>query len=210
MKLLRKQVYKIIDECWANFIRQLSEGKIRISKEASMQLEFSYILKLALSKVHKHTDETVWVDLERAVRVKNRSREIDVVIEITKGKRISLIPIEMKCYRSISTSGGRRAAHDIFRHKVYEDIELLESYESLPNYTNGIQLTITDNKSMVFPKTKRGKSWTYDTAHGTRIKRGIKLNTPIGGKPVNLTLRKNYQFVWTTENNFHFLMLRGK
>lgn len=209
MKEFQKRIQDIINECWVAFIQQLSERTIRISKEASMQLEFSYLLKTNINKAIKNIDESIWVDLEKAVVINNRSREIDVVIEISKGKMTRFLPIEMKCYRTFATSGGRRAAHDIFKYKVYEDMELLESYSNLPNYINGIQLTVTDNVSMVFPKNKNAKSWTYDTSEGTRLRGGVNLNTPIGGHPVNLVLSKNYTFNWDNRNGFYFLMLRG-
>ena len=155
-----------------------------------------------------HSDENVSIELETGILVNGRLREADMIIKISKGNEMKQLPIEMKCYRTKSSSGGLRGAHDLFRYGIYEDLQLLESYAN-ENYLLGTQLTMTDSKVFGFPDSKAGKSWDYDSAHGTVISNGIALNTPIGGKPASVRLKHDYNFNWLEINGFYFLKIKG-
>src|SRR5690606_18485486 len=115
----------------------------------------------------------------------------------------SELPIELKCYRNISSFSGKlRGAQDLFKFGVYEDLELLENYAN-ETRLQGIQLTMTDSRSFAYPKNKRGKSWDYDISDGMKITGGITLTTSIGGKPKILTLTNDYSFKWKQVGHFY-------
>jgi hypothetical protein len=208
MQQLLVRVNELIDTCWSSFCAKVGGGLITINKEASMQLHFAYLLKNAADLFIHHQDEAITIELETGIAVNGRLREADIVLEITKGDTTVKLPIEMKCYKTKSSSGKGRGAQDIFKMNVYEDLELLESYVCADTLL-GVQLTMTDYRGFVHPRAKKGKSWTYDTSHGTIIADSITLDTPIGGKPVLMNLRHKYAFNWIQNGSFYFLKIQG-
>lgn len=208
MEELVKRVENIIDFSWHNFSAKVGGGLIDVNKEASMQLHFAYILKNSIDLIIHHKDEVLTVELETGILINGRMRECDIVIKVQKGEEICFLPIEMKCYRTKSSSGGLRGAQDLFRFGVYEDLQLLEFYEK-DNIIDGFQLTMTDSRNFIYPKSKAGKSWDYDISEGTIINKGIVINTPIGGKPASVILKKSYSFNWKNAGDFYFLKLNG-
>jgi hypothetical protein len=209
MEDLNNRVKNIVDICWDSFSAKVGCGLIAINKEASMQLQFAYILKNSLDLAVYNDDESVELELETAIPVNGRLRECDIVIQMTKGETELYLPIEMKCYKEYASSGGKRGASDIFMKDVYQDLELLESYSKNAHYSNGIGLVMTDLGRIPFPKSKRGKKWDYDISDGTVLAGIAQKNTPIGGYDVNITLTKSYAFNWIQINNYYFLKLEA-
>ena len=209
MKALINRIHNTIDLCWESFSAKVGCGLITINKEASMQLQFAYLLKNTLDLVVYNDDEYVELELETGIPIHGRMRECDIVIEIVKGDTKCFLPIEMKCYKEFASSGGKRGASDIFMKDVYADLQLLEQYSSINNYIEGIALIMTDLKRLVFPKNKNGKKWDYDISHGKSFTNGIALNTPIGGYDVSIKLNGSYIFNWTVVGNFYFLKLES-
>lgn len=205
----KNRVNSIVDICWDSFSAKVGCGLIVINKEASMQLQFAYILKNSLDLAVYNDDESLEIELETAIPVNGRLRECDIVIQMTKGAEELFLPIEMKCYKEFASSGGKRGASDIFMKDVYQDLELLESYTKNNHYGNGIGLVMTDLSRIPFPKSKRGKKWNYDISDGTVLSGITVKNTPIGGYGVNITLNKNYMFNWNQVNNYYFLKLEA-
>lgn len=208
MDALIQRVKTIIDTCWESFSAKVGGGLIDVNKEASMQLHFAYILKNSIDLIIHHQDESVTIELETGIPLNGRLRECDIVIKIDKCGQTFYLPIEMKCYKTRSSSGGLRGAQDLFRHGVYEDMELLESYVDNKRLL-GIQLSLTDHKNFAHPKSKDAKSWDYDISDGNTITGGVNINTPIGGKPASITLNHNYQFNWKQIGDYYFLKLQG-
>lgn len=116
--------------------------------------------------------------------------------------------VEMKCYREISSSGGKRGATDIFMKDVYEDLQLLESYCDLAGFDRGVALVMNDLARLVDPTKKNAKCWDYDISNGTNVS-DIHLTTPIGGKSVDLELKKSYCFNWVKVGGYWFLENEG-
>ncbi|AXT19794.1 hypothetical protein D7030_01385 [Flavobacteriaceae bacterium AU392] len=209
MEQIVNRVRNMVGICWESFSAKVGSGLIAVNKEASMQLQFAYILKNALDLTIYNDDETVELELETAIHVNGRLRECDIVIQITKGEIELYLPIEMKCYKEYASSGGKRGASDIFMKDVYQDLELLESYSKTTKYTNGISLVMTDFRGLVFPETKRGKKWDYDISEGTFVEAETIKGTPIGGYDVNIALTKSYCFNWVQINKYYFLKLES-
>lgn len=205
---LKLRLTNIIDLCWLSFSAKVGGGLIEINKEASMQLHFAYILKNSIDLIVHHQDESVSIELETGISVNGRTRECDIVVKVEKGDNVLYLPIEMKCYKTKSSSGGFRGAQDLLRLGIYEDLQLLEQYENT-NVLNGFQLTMTDSRNFIFPKSKEFKSWDYDISEGTIITNGIRITTPIGGKEASIELSKSYSFHWKQVGTYYFLMLNG-
>lgn len=210
MEELLNRVLNTVDICWNSFSAKVGSGLISINKEASMQLQYAYLLKSSIDLAINNKNEHVFIELETGIPVNGRIRECDILIHMTKEQSECFLPIEIKCYKTISSSGNPRGAQDLFRFGVYEDLQLLEGYAfSKPNTLIGIQLTMTDSRNFVYPKSKKGKSWAYDISNGTDIIEGISLSTPIGGKPASISLTKSYKFNWTESGDYFFLKLQG-
>lgn len=210
MEALLERTYNLINQTWTTFIHQVGNGIIEVNKEASMQLNYAYLLRNALPLIIYQKDESIEIELERGIPINGRLRECDIIVAVSKGEEQVYIPIEMKCYKRETATGKLRGAQDIFMKDLYEDIQLLESYASIDKYTSGIQLTMTDNRGFVYPKSKNSKNWNYDISHDHQIINGTEINTPIGGKEVNIKLTGSYHFKWEKLNGFYFLKLKDK
>ena len=114
----------------------------------------------------------------------------------------------MKCYRTLAASGGNRGATDIFMKDVYEDFYLLEQYVLSGIAQEGISLVMNDLPRLVNPKNKNAKCWDYDISNGATFG-PINLTTPIGGKPVNISLEKAYSLNWVQYGSFWFMEAQG-
>lgn len=208
MTELIQRVWKIIDLCWESFSAKVGGDLLEINKEASMQLNFAYLLKNSIDLFLHHKNEFVKIELEAAIPINGRTKECDIVIQIQKDNEIKYLPIELKCYKYLASSGLKRGAVDIFFKDVYADLELLEAYAKIQNFLPGIHLSMTDFKNIPYPPKRNGKYITYDITHGANVENGIHLTTPIGGKDVEILLNGTYNFNWKAVGSFYFLKLK--
>lgn len=197
-----------ITSAWAIFARKVGGDLIPVNKEASMQLQYAYILQQLLPLTSHAVHETAEIELETGVRTSGGTNEIDILLKGESSNRQHLIAIELKCYRKLASSGGPRGAQDIFMKDVYADLAILEEYVSLGIAHRGVALVMNDHEMFVNPKRKTGKCWDYDISHGFRTPGGL-LDTPIGGKEISIRLGKAYSFNWSKFGNFWFMELEG-
>jgi len=193
---------------WIMFSRKVGNGLVPINKEASMQLQYAYVLQQLLPLITFHENESFEIELETGVQLNARGREIDLLFKGEFGEQKYAIAIEMKCYRTLAASGGNRGATDIFMKDVYEDFYLLEQYVLSGFAQEGVSLVMNDLARLVNPKNKNAKCWDYDISHGTNVG-PVNLTTPIGGKPVNISLEKAYSLNWVKYGNFWFMEAQG-
>lgn len=193
---------------WIMFSRKVGNGLVRINKEASMQLQYAYVLQQLLPLITFHENESFEIELETGVQVNGGSREIDLLFKGAFGEQNYAIAIEMKCYRTLAASGGNRGATDIFMKDVYEDFYLLEQYVLSGIAQEGVSLVMNDLARLVNPKNKIAKCWDYDISDGANFG-PINLTTPIGGKSVNISLEKAYSLNWVQYGNFWFMEAQG-
>jgi len=208
-KNLPERMLAAVRESWLIFSRKVGGGLITINKEASMQLQFSYILQQLAPLITFHKDESLYVELETGVNVDGSSREIDLMFSGRWSGGEHKIAIEMKCYRTIAASGGKRGATDIFMKDVYFDLHLLERYVELNIANQGISLVMNDMERLVNPSKKGAKCWRYDTSHGATFGDEI-FNTPIGGKEIDFWLGKQYKLTWQKYGDFWFMEVEGQ
>ena len=193
---------------WQIFSRKVGNNLVPINKEASMQLQYAYILKQLLPLITFHKNEDFEIELETGVQTNGTSREIDLLFTGKLDDLEHKIAIEMKCYRTLAASGGKRGATDIFMKDVYFDLYLLEQYVSDNIATEGIALVMNDMERLIYPKKKEAKCWDYDISNGTHCDPKT-LDTAIGGKEVNFKLENKYKFQWKQYGAFWFMEMQG-
>jgi hypothetical protein len=194
---------------WSLFSRKVGGGLVEINKEASMQLQFAYILQQFLPLITFQPDEQLRLELETGAKVGTTTCEMDVLFSGQSSVTNHRIAIELKCYRTRASSGGMRGATDIFMKDVYEDLAILERYLECGLADEGIALVMNDLERLVNPKNKEAKCWHYDISHGAKFG-PLSLSTPIGGKDVLIELKKNYSLEWLQYGSFWFLEAQGK
>jgi len=194
---------------WSLFARKVGSELIHVNKEASMQLQLGHILQQLLPLIVFHKDEKVELELETGVSVDSSTCELDILLTGIRDDTKHRIAIELKCYKTYASSGGKRGATDIFMKDVYEDLAFLERCVESGQAEDGIALVMTDMGRLVNPKSKEAKCWDYDISHGAAFG-PIALATSIGGKPINISLKKKYSLQWIQYGSFWFLEIEGK
>ena len=203
-----RRLRKAISVAWHVFGRKVGGGLIPINKEASMQLQYAYLLKQLLPLTLHHVGESAELELETSVKTSSGTNNIDVLLLGKTPSQEIRIAIEMKCYRTYAASGGTRGAHDIFMKDVYEDLAILEEYVSLSHASRGVALVMNDLPRFVEPKVKSGKCWAYDISHGHTFPGG-QLSVPVGGKSVHIELKNSYTFNWQKFGSLWFSEIEG-
>jgi hypothetical protein len=198
-----------VSAAWWIFARKVGGKLIPVNKEASMQLQYAYILRQLLPLTIYSKTESAEIELETGVKTTRGSNEIDILLKGESPSGQHSIAIELKCYRQRASSGGMRGAHDIFMKDVYEDLAILEEYVQFKHSHKGVALVMNDLPRFVNPKQRTGKCWAYDISHGCTFPGGT-LDIPIGGKEVRIDLKKSYHFEWVKFGDFWFMELEGQ
>jgi hypothetical protein len=199
-----------ISLAWSLLAKKVGGGLIVINKEASLQLHFGYVLQQLLPLITFHESETFELELETGAEFGDSRCEIDVLFTGSSAKsHTHCIAVELKCYRTLASSGGKRGATDIFMKDVYEDLAVLEAYQVGGYADEGVALVMNDMERLVHPTDKTAKCWHYDISQGAAFG-PVVLNTPIGGKDVSITLKRHYQLEWRQYGDFWFLEAQGK
>ncbi|MBC8351027.1 MAG: hypothetical protein H8E66_03520 [Planctomycetes bacterium] len=193
---------------WSMFSRKVGTELLPINKEASMQLQYAYVLQQLLPLITFQDGEQFKLKLETGVRIDNSSREVDLLFKGDFDGRNHTIAIEMKCYRTKTSSDKLRGATDIFMKDVYFDLHRLERYIDSNFASAGVALVMNDLERLVHPKQKTAKCWRYDISHGAQF--GAEhFDTSIGGKGIDFSLTRQYQLEWTKRGSFWFLEAEG-
>ena len=72
--------------------------------------------------------------------INRQYKKIDILLKTSNGKETLHIPINLKCYRQPTRSGGKSGAYDIFKKEVYAGLALLEQYTTLSHFAQGYEL----------------------------------------------------------------------
>ena len=198
-----------ISLAWAVFMRKAGNDSLPINKEASMQLQYAYILQQILPLIIFKNNESARIELETGLTVGNKIKEVDLLLKGISDAGEHSIAVEMKCYKTYASSGGLRGATDIFMKDVYDDLRLLESYIEFGHADRGVALVMNDIERLVNPKKKEAKCWSYDISDGTKIE-NIHLTTPIGGKEISIRLKRAYNFNWEKHGPYWFMEIEGE
>lgn len=206
----RIRLRKAVSVAWEIFGRKVGGGLIPVNKEASMQLQYAYVLKQLLPMILMHPSEKVEVELETGVRLKGVSsrNNIDILVKGDSDKGEFKIAIELKCYRNIASSTKDRGATNNFMRDMYVDLDVLERYVEQGIADAGVALVMNDLHRLVRPKTKTGWCWTaHDISHGFVFPGGKIPYTTSG--PYDVDLKKRYEFQWSEYGDIWFAELEG-
>ncbi|HMS52689.1 MAG TPA: hypothetical protein PKD56_10205, partial [Chitinophagales bacterium] len=121
-KHISNRVTWAIEFAWTITVDKIVNGEIKVNKEASLQMHYSTILKTVLDLIKFSPMDRIDIELETTVKVGTKPYIIDILLTYTDGVISEKHSIELKCYKTISSSGGKRGAGDIFMHSVYLDI----------------------------------------------------------------------------------------
>ena len=194
---------------WKVFARKVGGGLIPINKEASMQMQYAYVLQQLIPVITFHDSEDFKIELETGARVDGTLREIDLLFEGKSDSGTHLIAVEMKCYRTLAASGKPRGATDIWMKDVYFDFYLLERYVALGIANEGVSLLMNDRAAYVNPKNKDKKCWDYDISDGA-VFGEERYTTPIGGNEIDFELGLAYRLTWEKHGDFWFSEIQGR
>ena len=175
-----------------------------------MQLQYAYVLKQLLPMILTHPSEKADIELETGVRLHGVGgrNNIDILVKGESDAGEFKIAIELKCYRNITSSGGARGATDIFMKDVYVDLHVLECYVEQGLVDAGLALVMNDLPRLVNPVKKIGKAWAYDISHGFDFVGG-RIVVDVGGKPVDVDLKRAYAFRWSQFGSIWFAEIEG-
>ena len=71
-----------ISAAWEVFKNKVGNDVLSINKEASMQLQYAYILQQILPLIRYSSNETVLLELETGVSIDGSTREIDLLLSV--------------------------------------------------------------------------------------------------------------------------------
>ena len=196
-----------IDFAWSITVEKIVNSEIKINKEASLQMHYSAILKTVVDLIKYSPNDRIEIELETTVKVEAKPYIIDILLSYTDGVVAESHSIELKCYKTIASSGGKRGAGDIFMYSVYLDIFYSELYVKHKFADKATCLILTDYSNFINPKSKKTKNWTYDISHGHTFTGG-HFTTSIGGKSVDFNLSKKYKFDWIRNGDYWTTILR--
>jgi hypothetical protein len=201
----KQRLSEIIKFSWNILIEYVSNKKVKLNKESSLQLHYSAILKQIGELFCVKPNENFWIELESNYGGKN----IDIFCGIDNTKAA----IEMKCFKKYSSSGGKSAAHDIKMYDVFVDISRISDYEDGKYVDLGFFLCYTDDSYFVKGGTINGYAENFNTREGRKYKKGQLLKPSWIGKWKNkerdkeIKLRRDIEFNWITRDSNNFLIL---
>jgi len=203
-----QKIRQIIDIGWTSFKSKVASGLLNPENEKMMQLQFAQIL-LTLTSVYEHRqNESIKILLEVPVNIVRQPsrRIIDIVIQHSENGTINYYPIELKCFRRLTRDGqGNRGAQNLGMYDYWMDIENVEQYSILTNYSFGTQLTLTDDNYYVTGR-HRGKQTAVYSTNNNRQKVTGGLQQAIANRQGNIQLIGQYSMTgWEQIGNFNFI-----
>ena len=91
-----KRMRAAVSLSWEIFSKKVGNKLILINKEASMQLQFAFILQQVIPLITIHKSEKFEIELETGVKINGRSRELDLLFSGQFKNEKHIIAIEMK------------------------------------------------------------------------------------------------------------------
>lgn len=203
-----QKIRQVIDICWTSFKNRVASGLFNPENEKMMQLQFAQTL-LTLTPIYEHRqNESIKILLEVPVNIgRHPSRRIiDIVIQHSENDNYKYFPIELKCFRRLTRAGdNNRGAQNYGMYDYWADIENIEQYSLLENYSFGTQLTLTDDNYYVKGR-HRGKQTTIYSTNSTKLNITGTLQQAIANRHGLIELIGNYSMTnWEQIGNFNFI-----
>ena len=203
-----QKVRQIIDICWTSFKNKVASGLFNPENEKMMQLQFAQTL-LTLTSIFEHRqNESIKILLEVPVVIARQPgrRIIDIVLQHSENGKIQYFPIELKCFRRLTRDGkGSRGAQNLGMYDYWMDIENIEQYSSLNDYSFGTQLMLTDDYYYVIGRHRGEQTTVYSTNNTRQNVSGI-LHQAIANRQGRIELVGTYSMTgWEQIGNFCFI-----
>ncbi len=197
--MYQERLKEIVSLSFKSLYKKINGGLITVENEASLQLQFSSILKTLGELFVYRRDELFSIELEKPVvlseGVFNKSNSpkarIDIFISIEN------VTTEEKHNCAIELKFFKKANHrePNNRYDVFKDIQNLENYGEFAEY--GVLLVATDHEHYVSQDSYSIDTSDFDFRNGSTYSSGTtleyKTNVPYGGP---ITLKGSYQFNW--------------
>ena len=205
---IEQKIGQLIDISWKSFKNRVASGLFNPENEKMMQLQLAQTF-LTLSSIFEYRqNESIKILLEVPVTIERQPsrRIIDIVIQHTENGVINNFPIELKCFRQQVRGGGRpRGAQNLGMYDYWADIENIEQYSLLDNYSHGTHLTLTDDIYYVTGAHQGQQTAVYSTRN-TRENVSGQLQTQIANRQGNIQLVGRYSMTsWEQIGNFYFI-----
>ena len=203
-----QKIRQIIDISWASFKNKVASGLFNPENEKMMQLQFAQVLTTLSSIYEYRQNESIKILLEVPAYIKGQQnkRIIDIVIQHSENGIIKYFPIELKCFRLLTRDGqGKRGAQNLGMYDYWTDIENIEQYSILENYSFGTQLTLTDDPYYVTGNHSGKQTSVYSTSSTRKYVTGI-LEHSIANRIGRIELNGNYSMDnWEQIEIFNFI-----
>ena len=191
-----QRLQRTLDGAWDILAQRIATGRVKINKEASLQLHYSAILLSYGELLCTHPGETFSIELETALE----RQSIDVVC-----RRADLsAAVELKCFRKRSNRPVDTDMYDVLR-----DIERLMSY---PGFDVRRFICLTDSSSYALAPHS-GHAGSVSIRDGTVYPAGTIIEPSWAGKwkdrsrdaPIEFTEDVNIE--WVQDGEWYVLSL---
>jgi hypothetical protein len=192
----QQRLRRALDIAWGILSQRIATGRVRINKEASLQLHYSSILLACGELLCTDPGETFSIELESALE----RRSIDITCSLDDLRAA----IELKCFRKQSNR-----AVDTDMYDVLLDIQRLLSY---PDFAVRKFICLTDNPYYVHG-AHSGYAGSVTIRDGTVYPAGTTLTPSWAGKwkdqkrNAPITLSKTVNIEWTRDRDWYALSL---
>lgn len=206
--MVTDKIRSIIQLGWMSYKNKVASELVEPENEKMMQLQLAQILQNIIPLFEYNQSESIKVLLEvPVVLLKNsQKRIIDIVILHSDSDTKTFFPIEIKCFREYTRDKtAKRGAQNLGMYDYWEDIENLEHYTKLPNFSFGTHLTLTDDGYYVNVR-HRGRQVVVYSTNRTRENVSGLLSEPIKNRKGKIELRGNYSMnTWELKGSFNFI-----
>lgn len=191
-----QRLRRVLDESWDVLSQRIATGRVRVNKEASLQLHYASILLVHGEMLCVDHDETFTIELE--------SDEGDKNIDITCGLGGVRAAIELKCFRKASNRAVDTDMYDVLR-----DLERLGSYTA---HAVRKFICLTDNLAYV-TGAHGGHAAAVSVRDGKHYQAGVPITPTWAGlwkdtsRHRPLILGKDVTFEWTENNGWYSLAI---
>ena len=200
------RVFELAYECLRN---KINGGRIRVENEASLQLQFSSILKSVGELLEIERDEFFSIELEKPIKLPDRDfgksesskAKIDIWFAYTNAstKVVRSCAVEMKFFKK----QNHREPNN--RYDVFADIHNLENYGRVAEQC--FMVVGTDHDHYVNQTEYADATKGFDFRDGRKYFGGTEVTyqtNKVYGK--SITLRGSYDFTWhQASGGLHFL-----
>lgn len=198
-----ERLERIVSKAVPILFDQIEGGRVVVQSEASLQLHLGRIIATVADLELVNARETFSIELEKPLNGKSGRGRIDIWFRLTSADdRDWRCAMELKFFKKASQ------AEPVNRHKALLDVARLETCGDVADV--GFMLIATDHPHYVDWDAYSADTADFDFRHGRSYRGGTAMTyrTP-GSKLRPITLRNDYDFVWTdATRKLRYLLLR--